>query len=106
MLSAVIEAQIRTGRRVMQLCKVQGPGGEVEVGVVEQGRVRLLRLGTKLGLRRLSEVLHADDPAGLVRSKIDTGSPGIPLDDLKLLPPLDAQEVWAAGVTYTRSREA
>ena len=29
-------------------------------------------------------------------------SPGAP----HLLPPLDAQEVWAAGVTYTRSRQA
>jgi 2-dehydro-3-deoxy-D-arabinonate dehydratase len=90
----------------MQLCKVQGPGGEVEVGVVEQGRARLLHLGSKTGLRSLSEVLHADDPAAVVRSKIDPESPGIPLADLKLLPPLDAQEVWAAGVTYTRSREA
>jgi 2-dehydro-3-deoxy-D-arabinonate dehydratase len=90
----------------MQLCKVEGPGGEVELGVVEQGRARLLHLGSMPGLRTLSDVLHADDPAALVQSKVDTSSPGIPLEDLKLLPPLDAQEVWAAGVTYTRSREA
>jgi 2-dehydro-3-deoxy-D-arabinonate dehydratase len=31
---------------------------------------------------------------------------GKSLDNLKWLPPLDSQEVWAAGVTYMRSREA
>lgn len=28
------------------------------------------------------------------------------MDDLKLLPPIAAEEVWAAGVTYLRSKEA
>jgi 2-dehydro-3-deoxy-D-arabinonate dehydratase len=30
----------------------------------------------------------------------------VPLDQVKLLPPIDEQEVWAAGVTYKRSRTA
>ena len=30
----------------------------------------------------------------------------MPLEDLTLLPPVDDQEVWAAGVTYKRSQEA
>jgi 2-dehydro-3-deoxy-D-arabinonate dehydratase len=30
----------------------------------------------------------------------------LPLDAVQLLAPVDAQEVWAAGVTYERSREA
>src|SRR5256885_7942753 len=37
---------------------------------------------------------------------IDAQAPGDALKDVKLLPPLDHQEVWAAGVTYKRSREA
>ena len=28
------------------------------------------------------------------------------VDDITLLPPIDAQEVWASGVTYARSRDA
>src|SRR5205085_3058315 len=32
--------------------------------------------------------------------------PSVSVRDLTLLAPLDAQEVWAAGVTYKRSREA
>jgi len=30
----------------------------------------------------------------------------IPLAELTLLPPIDQQEVWAAGVTYLRSKKA
>jgi 2-dehydro-3-deoxy-D-arabinonate dehydratase len=31
---------------------------------------------------------------------------GVPLDSVTLVAPIDAQEVWAAGVTYLRSRNA
>lgn len=31
---------------------------------------------------------------------------GVPLDQVAILVPIDAQEVWAAGVTYLRSRNA
>jgi 2-dehydro-3-deoxy-D-arabinonate dehydratase len=37
----------------------------------------------------------------------ETTGPGRPVDDLLLLPPIDgATELWAAGVTYARSRDA
>ena len=85
----------------MQLCKVRQPDGGTAVGVLEDGRVRLLG-----GPHRLSDVLHADDPAGLARSLLTAGDPGAAVETTSLLAPLDAQEVWAAGVTYKRSREA
>jgi 2-dehydro-3-deoxy-D-arabinonate dehydratase len=46
-------------------------------------------------------------PADLARSAIER-SVGPPLDpgQVELLAPADSQEVWAAGVTYIRSREA
>jgi 2-dehydro-3-deoxy-D-arabinonate dehydratase len=31
---------------------------------------------------------------------------GLPIDSVKLLAPIDEQEIWAAGVTYLRSRDA
>ncbi len=37
---------------------------------------------------------------------IDSGSPAVALADVTLLPPIDRQEVWAAGVTYKRSKTA
>ena len=85
----------------MQLCKVRRPGGEASVGILETGRVRLLN-----GAQTLSAVLHAADPAGHARSLVRPDDPGAPVESLSLLAPLDDQEVWAAGVTYKRSREA
>jgi 2-dehydro-3-deoxy-D-arabinonate dehydratase len=90
----------------MQLCKVRRTTGETEVGVLAGGAVRLLRRGEPGGPNSLSDFLHAADPAALVASHLDAGAAPLPLDAVRLLPPLDAQEVWAAGVTYKRSREA
>ncbi len=53
----------------------------------------------------LSEILHHPKPAAFAASLI---GPGEPADaaQLRYLAPLDAQEVWAAGVTYRRSKVA
>ncbi len=85
----------------MQLCKVRRPDGEAVVGVLDGGRVRRLN-----GPYTLSDVLHADDPAGAARSLLDGADAGVPVESVTLLAPIDDQEVWAAGVTYKRSREA
>src|SRR5262249_5661053 len=90
---------------VMQLCKVQLPGGDVRVGVLADGRVRFLRLGRSGAPYTLSDLLHGDAPAELAASLADEG-PGVALEEVKLLPPLDHQEGGPAGVTYKRTREA
>src|SRR5438309_1562510 len=90
----------------MQLCKVQLETGQVRVGVLEGAHVRLLDVENLLGLRCLSDILHADHPATVARGMIDDDTPPVPLDDLTFLAPIDRQEVWAAGVTYKRSQEA
>jgi 2-dehydro-3-deoxy-D-arabinonate dehydratase len=46
----------------------------------------------------------ADDPAGWLRARLEVCEP--PELPSVLLPPLESQEVWAAGVTYLRSRDA
>ncbi|MEX0824599.1 MAG: fumarylacetoacetate hydrolase family protein [Pirellulaceae bacterium] len=56
------------------------------------------------GLHSLTELLDTDDPVATAQS-LPTGEP-LPLDALTLLPPIDRQEVWAAGVTYRRSQTA
>ena len=44
---------------------------------------------------------------GTVRDRVEAGlaSPAIEVGDAVVLPPVDVQEVWAAGVTYRRSRD-
>ena len=91
----------------MQLCKVQWETGEERVGVVaDDGHVRFLDLEDYVGIRTLSDILHSPDPAGVARDLIDDRERTHALGDLTLLAPIDRQEVWAAGVTYKRSREA
>lgn len=81
----------------MQLCKVRLKSGEVKAAGLAGGQVQLLTVG-------LSDVLHADKPATALQSALQ--SQKLPLADVTLLPPLDQQEVWAAGVTYKRSQIA
>lgn len=90
----------------MQLCKAERTAGETKVGIVRQDRVHFLQRSGSDGPKTLSDFLHADDPAALVAAHLDTDDSSVPLDSVQLLPPLDEQEVWAAGVTYKRSREA
>ena len=55
--------------------------------------------------RSLFDLLESDDPAAEVERLTASSSP-IPIDEAELLPPIDEQEVWAAGVTYKRSKAA
>lgn len=54
----------------------------------------------------LSDILYSSDPSGLARFLLRPSTDVIPLDDVTLLPPIDRQEVWAAGVTFKRSQVA
>jgi len=56
------------------------------------------------GYKTLSDILAAPSPAQAAES-LSKGEP-IPLDEVRWLPPIDSQEVWAAGVTYKRSQTA
>lgn len=58
------------------------------------------------GSSRLSEILHAGDVAGTLDSLSRDATERLALDSVRILPPLDRQEVWAAGVTYERSKVA
>lgn len=82
----------------MKLCKFQDTAGNVQVGLVEGETVVLL------ADTRLSDLLEADDVASAVKA-LPRGVT-TPLADVTLLPPIDDQEVWAAGVTYKRSQTA
>jgi 2-dehydro-3-deoxy-D-arabinonate dehydratase len=69
-------------------------------GVIEGDAIRPL-----LAAVRLADLLHADDPRRAVRQG-HSDNAAIPLADVRLLAPIDDQEVWGAGVTYERSKVA
>jgi 2-dehydro-3-deoxy-D-arabinonate dehydratase len=72
------------------------------VGLVEAGSVRPIATGA----RALTELLHAGDVAARVGALADRAGPPLDLGSVRLLAPIDAQEVWGAGVTYERSKVA
>lgn len=67
---------------------------------IEAGKRELFAPGFSL-----DHLFQQEDPAAWVRSRLTTFEEGS-ADEGALLPPLESQEVWAAGVTYRRSREA
>jgi 2-dehydro-3-deoxy-D-arabinonate dehydratase len=87
----------------MRLAKYRRANGAPEVGVLVGDRVRPIDL-TRGGARSLADLLAAADPASAASWGVTTNA--IALSDVTLLPPVDAQEVWAAGVTYLRSKKA
>src|SRR5437588_3871747 len=90
----------------MQLCKAQRANGAIRIGVVAEDHVHFLAMEDYVGMQSLSDILHSGHPATVARDLIDDNAQNVPLEELILLPPLDHQEVWAAGVTYKRSQEA
>jgi 2-dehydro-3-deoxy-D-arabinonate dehydratase len=58
------------------------------------------------GPRCLTELLHASDRVERIERQIDSGGHSYSLASVRVLAPLDHQEVWGAGVTYERSKVA
>jgi len=86
----------------MKLAKICLDTGATAVAIVDVGSVTPLNVTD--GVETLSQILEADNPAELVEA-LPHEAP-LPMSDVELLPPIDQQEVWAAGVTYKRSRTA
>jgi 2-dehydro-3-deoxy-D-arabinonate dehydratase len=91
----------------MKLCYFLHPKGGSHIGLVENDqlydlttfdteRFHSIRNLFNEGLYRYLQTRHAEI----------TTQESIPISSVRILPPIDTQEVWAAGVTYFRSREA
>ena len=83
----------------MRLCKLRLSTNDIAPALIDGQHMQILRGG-------LSDFLHAPSPVQAVQRAIDTSKTIVPLEQAKLLAPIDDQEVWAAGVTYKRSQEA
>ena len=78
-------------------------GGTPRVGAAHpEGTIADLTAG---GVETLGCLLDGADPAAAVAALLPA-VPTLPLAEVHLLPPVEMQEVWAAGVTYLRSKTA
>ena len=89
----------------MKLCRFTTANSrEVRVGLIATGDV-VLDL-TASGVHRMTDLLERLDLADQLTRFTEPGLPEHPLDSVRLLSPVESQEVWAAGVTYLRSKQA
>ncbi|MBI3922538.1 MAG: fumarylacetoacetate hydrolase family protein [Armatimonadetes bacterium] len=101
----------------MRVCKFFDPQSGARVGLVEGDAVYDLTALDKERFASLAAFLELPDRVGTLARLIRSGISIAPYsyhsldrqpheDSPHLLPPIDRQEVWAAGVTYLRSRDA
>src|SRR2546427_8451042 len=88
----------------MKLCRFQARAGEIHIGLVENDS-SLLDL-SPAGINQLSLLLESEDPIAKLNQLARAPLPRIPISEVKLCAPVERQEVWAAGVTYLRSKTA
>lgn len=88
----------------MKLIKYLDRAGQPCLGQLTGDAVVPLDLA-RSPFRTLADLLEADDAEQAARELLDP-SRELPAADIGLLPPIDQQEVWAAGVTYQRSQAA
>ncbi len=87
----------------MNVTKFLDQADSVRVGIVESDQLLPLQLGENYST--LAELLATENPSTAIRSLV-TDAPLSIDDTIRWLPPIDNQEVWAAGVTYKRSQTA
>src|SRR6266536_2649667 len=88
----------------MKLCRFQNSEGQIRLGLMQNGTT-VLDL-TAAGIDRLETALEQHDPHRFLKKLSGSTFTAHLLTKVKLLTPLERQEVWAAGVTYQRSKKA
>ncbi len=86
----------------MKLCRFQNSASEVCVGkILDESTIADLSAS---GIESITELLEDND----LISRMETMpvSSTLPMDEVVILTPVEKQEVWAAGVTYLRSKKA
>jgi 2-dehydro-3-deoxy-D-arabinonate dehydratase len=88
----------------MKLCRFQTADGFAHIGAIFDETSVLDLSGA--GIDRLEPLLEADNLQAQMSRIVSQTQTRYALRNVKLLPPIEQQEVWAAGVTYLRSKTA
>jgi 2-dehydro-3-deoxy-D-arabinonate dehydratase len=88
----------------MKLCRFADGQGQPRIGcLTDDSSIRDL---TPAGIDRMEVLLEAEDCLTRISQISHATLPQIPVQEVKLLAPIERQEIWAAGVTYLRSKKA
>jgi len=87
----------------MKLAKIRLESGVIKVAAWKEDGFHPLATGTRI--HTLADLLEEENPEKTALSLLGDAEP-IPVESAEILAPIDHQEVWAAGVTYTRSKTA
>ncbi len=85
----------------MKLCRFKTAEGAVRIGRLQEDET--VADLTAAGFESLTALL--EDAEALAQAEA-AEAPSVPLAEVSLLTPVERQEVWAAGVTYLRSKKA
>jgi 2-dehydro-3-deoxy-D-arabinonate dehydratase len=88
----------------MKICRFKHQDNLVRVGLV-QDDATVLDL-TPAGITALQTVFEAAEPVAVLAAASKGPLPRFALAEVTLCAPIERQEVWAAGVTYLRSKAA
>jgi 2-dehydro-3-deoxy-D-arabinonate dehydratase len=88
----------------MKLCRFRKQEGAAQIGLATEDSA-VLDL-TAVGLTELTPVLESDDPTAEIQQFAKKNPPRVAISEIQFLAPVERQEVWAAGVTYLRSKTA
>jgi 2-dehydro-3-deoxy-D-arabinonate dehydratase len=89
----------------MQFGKIRREGID-SVVAIENRQVFTLDMALDPEIASLADLLTRPDPTASARELIDPRFAPEPLGSQTILAPIDKQEIWAAGVTYKRSKVA
>src|SRR5688572_4978070 len=88
----------------MRIARYRDSQGQIQAGIVANDTMQPLLAAA--GGSTISLILEAVDPAATANGLIDKSAAPVALSSIQLLAPIEYQEVWAAGVTYKRSKTA
>ncbi len=86
-----------------KICRFTHADDHVRIGLVADDAVTDL---TPAGVTSMQPLLESREPLAEIDRLADDRLPRLAISDVHLAAPVERQEVWAAGVTYLRSRTA
>src|SRR5436190_14281080 len=87
----------------MKLCRFLSQN-QVRIGILNDGGT--ISNLSSAGVAAMTPLLERKDLTDYLRNLLSKKLPEVSVNEVRLLPPVERQEVWAVGVTYLRSKKA